>query len=85
MNEKEEMLANSMADARSAAQSTRWQLQRLMDELQACETIRDDIEMARASVDVLVKIDSAVSDLIAEFKCVKYLRYHSDYLARQES
>lgn len=85
MSEKEEMLNNSMADARSSAQSTRWDLQRLLDELRACEGIRDDVEMARASVDVLAKIDSAVSDLIAEFKCVKYLRYHSDYLARQES
>lgn len=80
-----ELIRDAMADARCNVSSTRSELSGLMDELRAAEKIDDDIEMARTSVEVLKKIDSAISDLIAEFKCVKYLRYQSDYIGRQEN
>lgn len=85
MDSELELIKNSMADARCGVSSTRSELSKLLDELHAAERISDDIEMARKSVDVLKKIDSAVSDLIAEFKCVKYLRYQSDYAKRHEN
>ena len=80
-----ELIKDAMSDARCNVSSTRIEMSRLLDELRAAERIIDDIEMARTSVEVLKKIDSAISDLIAEFKCVKYLRYQSDYIERQEN
>lgn len=80
-----ELIRDAMSDARCNVSSTRIEMSRLLDELRAAERIVDDIEMARTSVEVLKKIDSAISDLIAEFKCVKYLRYQSDYIGRQEN
>jgi hypothetical protein len=80
-----ELIKDAMSDARCNVSSTRIEMSRLLDELRAAERIVDDIEMARTSVEVLKKIDSAISDLIAEFKCVKYLRYQSDYIERQEN
>lgn len=80
-----ELIKDAMSDARCNVSSTRIEMSRLLDELRAAERIIDDIEMARTSVEVLKKIDSAISDLIAEFKCVKYLRYQSDYIGRQEN
>lgn len=80
-----ELIRDAMADARCNVSSTRSELSRLLDELRAAERIIDDIEMARTSVEILKKVDSAISDLIAEFKCVKYLRYQSDYIERQEN
>lgn len=80
-----ELIKDAMSDARCNVSSTRTEMSRLLDELRAAERIVDDIEMARTSVEVLKKIDSAISDLIAEFKCVKYLRYQSDYIERQEN
>ena len=80
-----ELIKDAMSDARCNVSSTRIEMSRLLDELRAAERIVDDIEMARTSVEILKKVDSAISDLIAEFKCVKYLRYQSDYIERQEN